>query len=96
MRTRRTRRPPALVAGVLAVLLAGTAVAEDRLELEGMAIIGNRELPKSLIIVPWKQPELGDMVGRPVQSLLDAELEPMDRDVLRREIEYFGAVHTTP
>jgi hypothetical protein len=67
--------------------------AQEEIELDGMAVIGNRELPKALYIVPWKQPELGDIVGRPVQSLLDAELEPVDRDVLRRELEYFGAVH---
>jgi hypothetical protein len=67
--------------------------AQEEIELDGMAVIGNRELPKALYIVPWKQPELGDIVGRPVQGLLDAELEPVDRDVLRRELEYFGAVH---
>lgn len=92
----RGLRIATIVGALLLGLTAATAFAEESLELEGMAIIGNRELPKSLIIVPWKQPELGDMVGRPVESQLNSALEPVDRDVLRREIEYFGAVHTTP
>ncbi len=90
-------RLPTRVVTAVAVLVLSVAVmpvhAQEELELDGMAVIGNRELPKALYIVPWKQPELGDIVGRPVQSLLDAELEPVDRDVLRRELEYFGAVH---
>lgn len=88
--------PTRLVNALAVVLLIGASMpvfAQEELELEGMAVIGNRELPKALYIVPWKQPELGDIVGRPVQSLLDAELEPVDRDVLQRELEYFGAVH---
>jgi hypothetical protein len=85
-----------LIHAALAGLLIAAPIslqAQEEIELDGMAVIGNRELPKALYIVPWKQPELGDIVGRPVQSLLDAELEPVDRDVLRRELEYFGAVH---
>jgi hypothetical protein len=85
-----------LIQAALAGLLIAAPIslqAQEEIELDGMAVIGNRELPKALYIVPWKQPELGDIVGRPVQSLLDAELEPVDRDVLRRELEYFGAVH---
>ena len=31
--------------------------AQDRIELEGMSIIGNKELPKMLYIVPWKNYE---------------------------------------
>jgi hypothetical protein len=83
---------PAALAGLL-IAAPISLQAQEEIELDGMAVIGNRELPKALYIVPWKQPELGDIVGRPVQSLLDAELEPVDRDVLRRELEYFGAVH---
>jgi hypothetical protein len=82
---------------LLVALLAATgAAAQDSLELEGMAVIGNRELPKALYIVPWKSPELGNIVGRPVESLMDAELAPADPDVLQRELEYYGAVHSAP
>ena len=66
--------------------------AKDRLDLEATQITGNRELPKVLYIVPWRSAELGDLVGRPVNSLLDEVLEPVDRDVFRRQNRYFDAL----
>ena len=45
-----------------------------------------------LYIVPWRSAELGDLVGRPVNSLLDEVLEPVDRDVFRRQNRYFEAL----
>jgi hypothetical protein len=66
--------------------------AKDRLDLEATQITGNRELPKVLYIVPWRSAEMGDLVGRPVNSLLDEVLEPVDRDVFRRQNRYFEAL----
>ena len=66
--------------------------AKDRLDLDATQITGNRELPKVLYIVPWRTAELGDLVGRPVNSLLDEVLEPVDRDVFRRQNRYFEAL----
>ena len=66
--------------------------AKDRLDLDATQITGNRELPKVLYIVPWRSAELGDLVGRPVNSLLDEVLEPVDRDVFRRQNRYFEAL----
>ena len=66
--------------------------AMDRLELEATTITGNRELPKVMYVVPWKKAELGDLKGRPANSLLDEVLAPVDRDVFRREVAYFGAL----
>ena len=63
-----------------------------RLELEATEITGNRELPKVLYIVPWKRSDLGDVVGKPVNSLLDDVLQPLDRDVFRRENRYYQAL----
>jgi hypothetical protein len=74
---------------VLIICITGTNVwAADRADLEGTSIIGSRELPKVTYIVPWKKPLPGDLVGRPVASLLDEALAPVDRDVFRREVEY--------
>jgi hypothetical protein len=67
--------------------------AQDRLELDTTQITGNRELPKVLYIVPWKRPDLGDLTGRPVNSLLDEVLAPVDRDVFRRQNRYYNALH---
>jgi hypothetical protein len=66
--------------------------ALDRLELDTTQITGNRELPKVLYIVPWKRSDLGDLVGRPVNSLLDEVLTPVDRDVFKRENRYYRAL----
>jgi len=77
-----------------AALAAGPAARKgpDRLELEAAEITGNRELPKVLYIVPWKRSDLGDLVGKPVNSLLDEVLQPLDRDVFRRENRYYDAL----
>ena len=45
--------------------------------------------PKVLYIVPWKRADLGDVVGKPVNSLLDEVLQPLDRDVFKRENRYY-------
>jgi hypothetical protein len=66
--------------------------AQDRIELDATQITGNRELPKVLYIVPWKNSDLGDLVGKPANSLLDEVLQPVDRDVFRRENRYYDAL----
>jgi hypothetical protein len=70
--------------------------AMDHLELDPTAITGNRELPKVMVIVPWKKAELGDLTGRPANSLLNEVLEPVDREVFRREVRYFEALEAKP
>lgn len=69
------------------------SVAADRLELDSSSIRGNQELPKVLYIVPWKDPSLGDLVGKPVNSLVDETLAPVDREVFRRQISYFDQLY---
>jgi hypothetical protein len=70
--------------------------AMDRLELDTTSITGNRELPKVLVIVPWKRSDLGDLLGKPVNSLIDEVLTPVDRDVFKRENRYFTALDSSP
>jgi len=71
----------------------GSGVAQDRLELDATQITGNSELPRVLYVVPWKRSDLGDLTGRPVNSLLDEVLAPVDRDVFRRQNRYYDALH---
>jgi len=71
---------------------AGAGKAHDTLELATTQITGNRELPKVLYIVPWKRSDLGDLVGKPVNSLLDEVLTPVDRDVFKRQNRYYDAL----
>jgi hypothetical protein len=70
--------------------------AMDHLELGPTSITGNRELPKVLVIVPWKKADLGELTARPANSLLNEVLEPVDREVFRRELRYFEAVEAKP
>ena len=89
---------------ILILLLAVKSFADDELiskdqevtseasvtnELEGISVIGNRELPKALVIVPWKAPEPGDLDGSPLQSLIDEVLGPVDKDVHKRKVSYY-------
>ena len=64
----------------------------DKMELDPTAVTGNRELPKVLYIVPWKRSDLGDLVGKPMNSLVDEVLAPVDRDVFKRQLRYYGAL----
>ncbi|MBS0364302.1 MAG: hypothetical protein JSR67_00590 [Proteobacteria bacterium] len=66
--------------------------AAEHMALDTMEISGNRELPKVLFIVPWRHSDLGDLLGRPPNSLLDEVLQPLDRDVFRRENRYYDAL----
>jgi len=77
----------------LLLWLAVPAWADDRADLEGTQILGSRELPKVLYIVPWKQPLPTELVGRPASSLLDEALSPIDRDVFERQVRYHSLLH---
>jgi hypothetical protein len=71
---------------------SGRRAQNDRLDLETTIVTGNRELPKVLYIVPWKKADLGDLPAQPFNTLLDEVLTPVDRDVFRREVTYYGVV----
>lgn len=71
---------------------AAAGKAHDSIQLDTTQITGNRELPKVLYIVPWKRSDLGDLVGKPVNSLLDEVLAPVDRDVFKRQNRYYDAL----
>jgi len=79
---------------VIALMLAaGMAAAQDRADIDRTQIIGNRELPKVLYIVPWKKPPPGGLAGKPVVSVLDEALAPIDREVFRRQVQYEAQIH---
>ena len=70
----------------------GKQKAVDRLELERTQITGNRELPKVMVIVPWKRSDIGDLARRPFSSLVDEALAPVDRAAFRREVDYYDTL----
>jgi|SRR6185437_17973 len=56
-------------------------------KMSGMSILGNEDAPKSLVLVPWKSSQLGDMPS--VSRLLDSTTQPVDKDVFMRELSYY-------
>jgi len=61
-------------------------------ELSGMSIVGNDEAPKSLYIVPWKSSEIG--VETSLDMMLNEGDVPVDRDVFKRQLEFYQASTT--
>jgi hypothetical protein len=66
----------------------------DRLDLGTATVTGDREQPKVMYIVPWKRSDIGDLAGKPMNSLVDEILSPVDRDVFKREVVYYKAVQS--
>ncbi|MBL4867615.1 MAG: hypothetical protein JKY67_14710 [Pseudomonadales bacterium] len=64
---------------------------------KGTTIIGSNESPKVLNIVPWKTKELSADPWKnrkgPSSAVLNNALEPLDRDELQREIQYYKLLH---
>jgi len=61
----------------------------DEMDLERTEITGNQELPKVLYIVPWQKSDPGNLMGKPVNTLLDEVLEPVDRGEFTRQVRYY-------
>jgi len=70
----------------------GKPGAADRLELGTATVTGDREQPKVMYIVPWKKSDIGDLSGKPMNSLLDEALAPVDRDEFKRQVMYYQVV----
>ncbi len=78
---------------ILSVSSSATFAEDTAQELEGISVIGNQELPKALVIVPWKSPEPGELGGKPIQSLIDEVLGPVDKEVHKRKVSYYEQYH---
>ena len=65
----------------------------DRMELGRTEITGNQELPTVLYIVPWQKADPADLMGRPVNTLLDEVLAPIDREEFVRQVDYYGDLY---
>ena len=66
----------------------------DSMELSRTEITGNQELPKVLYIVPWQKSDPGDLMGKPVNSLLEEVLAPVDREEFIRQVGYHNDLHS--
>jgi len=70
-------------------VMTGASFAADRMKLDETSIVGTRELPKVLYIVPWKDSNVGLLAGAAKPGRYDAGMTPVERDTYAREIEYF-------
>ncbi|HEY6599595.1 MAG TPA: hypothetical protein VIZ30_09785 [Pseudomonadales bacterium] len=74
-------------AGVRSASAGAPAAPQGEVEMSGMSILGNDEAPKSLVLVPWKSSQLGDMPE--LSRLPDDAIKPVDKDVFSRELSYY-------
>jgi hypothetical protein len=69
---------------------AASAVrAEADIDLES-TFIGDREQPSVSYVIPWKAPEGPSKLYRPIKSISGNALDPLDRDVLARNIQFYN------
>jgi hypothetical protein len=65
----------------------------DSMELGRTEITGNQELPKVLYIVPWQKSDPGELMGKPVNTLIDEVLAPIDREEFIRQVNYYDDLY---
>jgi len=63
--------------------------AEGRIDLES-TFVGDREQPSVSYITPWKPPEGPSKLYRPIKSLSANALDPVDREVLARSVQFYN------
>ena len=84
--------PTAVLAQDIRRRASGNGVM-DEIDLGRTEITGNQELPKVLYIVPWQKSDPGNLTGKPVNTLLDEVLAPIDRSEFIRQVDYYGDLY---
>lgn len=74
-------------------MLFAEAQAESRMDLDATSIKGARDLPKISYIVPWKRTGQGILALQANRASFKADMTPLDREVYRRELEYYSLVY---
>lgn len=93
LRHSKTTHDQALIAALVFFgigLNALTAHAEETqtLNVEGMTIYGQRELPKVMYIVPWKKSDTADIDKPTTGSLVADVLDTLNPDLFQRQVQY--------
>jgi hypothetical protein len=78
-----------IFAASLFLCLYSGASAQENIDLES-TFVGDREQPAVSYITPWKPPEGPDKLYRPIKSISVNVLDPVDREVLSRNIRFYG------
>ena len=77
------------ITAMLCLLATLGVAAQERIDLES-TFVGDKEQPSVSYITPWKPPEGPDKLYRPIQSISGNVLDPVDRDVLARNIRFYN------
>jgi hypothetical protein len=81
--------PYAICSTGLSVVLMSNVTAQERIDLES-TFIGDKEQPSVSYFIPWKAPEGPEKLYRPINSISGNVLDPLDRDVLARNIQFYN------
>lgn len=68
-------------------LSAQEITGDEVVDLSGISIIGNNELPKTLFIVPWKDSQVG--ISTEIDDRSEDSLGMIDKEQFQRELQYF-------
>ncbi len=74
---------------MLSILAPMCVMAQEQIDLES-TFVGDREQPSVSYITPWKPPEGPDKLYRPIKSISGNALDPIDREVLARSIQFYN------
>ena len=74
---------------MLSILSPMCVMAQEQIDLES-TFVGDREQPSVSYITPWKPPEGPDKLYRPIKSISGNALDPIDREVLARSIQFYN------
>ncbi len=72
----------------LTTVYAANEDTEKIKQLPGISIVGNKEAPKSLYIIPWQNPELKRSVKRSPDQINNI-MQPLDRDSFRLQLQLY-------
>jgi len=78
-----------IIAAAVLLLVQAGSVAQEQIDLES-TFVGDREQPAVSYFTPWKPPEGPDKLYRPIKSISANVLDPVDRDILSRNIQYYS------
>ena len=76
------------------LLTSPSITAQEKLDMEGTSIIGNKELPNVLYIVPWKSSKPIALQSPPFDSVLDEVLKPIERTTFKQQVKYYNELYS--
>lgn len=77
-----------IVVTIYTICFSYAALSVERINMQGTSIIGNKEQPNILYILPWQKADLPEMIELPLSSLINDALKPIDRRTVLRQQKY--------